>query len=246
MEGLDGPGNGQRFEAEVAPVLDKGSREGSPCWAGGVVGSLLAPVVASSRTGQWGLGGRSPVGHGLIRYPCHSRKRKNPSCLRLPLPCSAALMTSPRFGQWEPRHLLPSGRQPISNGKLSLGKMLSILVLFHISADKDFKHFRHYSLRHQYRACFGALPSYSRFVSLQPRLLPPFYLLLHACRGEKTGIYCADSTTLALCHNARISRNRVFPGLAQRGGTTIAAGSECAAASPADQDGGPLFCLDLP
>ena len=57
-------------------------------------------------------------------------------------------------------------------------------------------------------------------MSLPPRLLA-FYLLLHSFCGEKTGIYCADSTTLALCHTARISRNRVLPGLAQRGGTTM-------------------------
>ena len=35
----------------------------------------------------------------------------------------------------------------------------------------------------------------------------PLYLLLHS--------FCGD------CHNARISRNRVFPRLAQRGGTTM-------------------------
>ena len=60
--------------------------------------------------------------------------------------------------QWERHHLLPSGRQRIRAGKLSLGEMLSILVLFHVSAYKDFKHFWHYGLRHQYRACLTLSP----------------------------------------------------------------------------------------
>jgi len=95
------------------------------------------------------------------------------------------------------------------------------MVLFHLSAYKDFKHFWIYGIEHEYRSYFRELPSYGRFVALMPRLFMPLCLLLYGLRGEQTAIYFIDSTKLSVCHNARSSRNRVFAGMAKRGKTSV-------------------------
>ncbi len=90
-----------------------------------------------------------------------------------------------------------------------------------LSPDKDFKHFWRYGLEQGLGHCFADLLSTSRFVALVPRLLLPFDLLLHCYRGQETGIYFVDHTKLVVCHNARIRRNKMFRGLAQRGRTSM-------------------------
>jgi hypothetical protein len=54
-----------------------------------------------------------------------------------------------------------------------------------------------------------------------PTLLLPCAMLIHVLRGEETGVYFMDSTTLAVCHNQRINRNKVFAGLAERGKSSM-------------------------
>ena len=125
------------------------------------------------------------------------------------------------FGDWEAHRLIPSPGTRQRTGKLSRSEMLFIVVLFHLSPFKHFKAFYLYGIGHQHRACFGDLPHYDRFVSLVPRLFVPVMVLLHSLGGEQTGVYFADSTKLAVCHNRRIHRHKVFDGLAARGKTSM-------------------------
>ena len=125
------------------------------------------------------------------------------------------------LADWEAHRLLPSEQTRQRPGKLSRAAMLFIVVLFHLSPFKHFKAFYYYGIGQQYRACFGDLPHYDRFVSLMPRLFVPLMVLLHSLSGEPSGVYFADSTKLAVCHNRRIHRHKVFEGLAARGKTSM-------------------------
>ena len=125
------------------------------------------------------------------------------------------------FEDWERHRLIPTGRKRRRAGKLGLGEMLFIMVLFHLSPFRDFKHFWIHGVEQKYRDHFGDLPSYGRFVALMPRLFAPLAVLMHSLSGDETGIYIADSTKLAVCANPRISRNRTFKSLAARGHSTM-------------------------
>ena len=109
------------------------------------------------------------------------------------------------FESWERERLIPNPRKRQRSGKLSLGEMLYIMVLFHLSPFKDFEHFWIHGGEQKYRDHFGDLPSYGRFVALMPRLFAPLAVLMHSLSGDETGIYIADSTKLAVCANPRIA-----------------------------------------
>ena len=68
------------------------------------------------------------------------------------------------FEEWARHRLIPTQRKRRRAGKLSLGEMLFIMVLFQLSPFKDFKHFRLHGVEQEYRDRFGDLPSYGKWL----------------------------------------------------------------------------------
>ncbi len=121
--------------------------------------------------------------------------------------------------EWE-KHLVDSGKSKRGpDPELSVAEMMTIVILFHQSNYRTFKHFYSYACIYL-RKHFPKLISYDRFVYLMKNLFVPLFAYLLNRKGLVTGIAFIDSTSIKVCHNKRIQRNRVFKGLAKRGKTT--------------------------
>lgn len=121
--------------------------------------------------------------------------------------------------EWD-KHLIDAGRSKRGpEPELSIPEMMTIVILFHQSNYRTFKYFYEYVCKYL-KKDFPKLISYSRFVYLKKNLFIPLFAYLLQRRGEITGIAFIDSTSIDVCHNKRIQRNKVFKGLAKRGKTT--------------------------
>jgi hypothetical protein len=104
---------------------------------------------------------------------------------------------------------------------LALSEMLTLLVYFHWSHYRTFKHdYTEYSTVHL-RPSFPQLVGYQRFVELMPRALVPLCCSLSTRKGRRTEPAFTDSTPLAVCDHHRIATHKVCAGLAMRGKTSI-------------------------
>lgn len=115
--------------------------------------------------------------------------------------------------------LPPNKRQ--RKTKLSESEMMTIMILFHLSHYRTFKHFYLDCVLGQLSREFPKAVSYPRFVALMPRLLAPLTAYLLSRTGKHTGLYYLDSTKMVVCHNRRIYRNKVFKGVAERGHCSV-------------------------
>ena len=110
-------------------------------------------------------------------------------------------------------------RSPTRTPGLYESEIMTIILMFHESPCRNFKYF-YQSYLQLYKAEFPLMPTYERFVSLMPRVLHFFVILLHVLLSPMGGIGYIDATPLTVCHPKRIRRNKVFRGLAELGKTT--------------------------
>ena len=98
---------------------------------------------------------------------------------------------------------------------------MTLLIAFHQSNYRTFKHFY---LKHAcvyWRAEFPHLVSYTRFVQLKKEVLTLLVSYLSTTLGDCSGVSFVDSTRLRVCDNKRISSHRVFADVAERSKTSM-------------------------
>jgi hypothetical protein len=106
-------------------------------------------------------------------------------------------------------------------GRMWLSEVMTILVLFHSSNYRTFKHFYLQQVCRHLRREFPNRPSYNRFVEQIPRVLAALIGFLPTRFGSCSGIRFIDSTPLRVCHNMQIHSHRVMTGLAARVKTSV-------------------------
>ncbi len=101
-------------------------------------------------------------------------------------------------------------------------EILLIMILFHTEGYRCFKHFYINHVKVHMREYFPNTVSYNRFTELmQSNIMPLTLFLKTCCLGNCTGISFTDSTPIRVCKNKRISRNKVFKGIATTGKSTM-------------------------
>ena len=123
--------------------------------------------------------------------------------------------------EWE-KTLLSNGlRKRRRQTILATSEIMTIVIHFHQSHYRNFKHFYLQHVQKYLRGLFPNLVSYPRFITLVKSILVPLNFFLQTLKGEATGIYLVDSTILKACHIKRERQNRVFRGVAKKARSTI-------------------------
>jgi DDE family transposase len=123
--------------------------------------------------------------------------------------------------RWEREALNSGQRRRRRATRLHPAEIMTILILFQQSGYRTFKAFYTQHVQTHLGEDFPGLLSYNRFVELMPRFLVPLAIYLQSQLGTCTGISFIDSTSLVVCHNARIQQHRVFRVDARRGKTSV-------------------------
>lgn len=121
------------------------------------------------------------------------------------------------YEQDKKKRLLPSNRKRYRETNMSLGELLTIMVIFRTSYAKNFKYFYKGYIEHFYSQDFPNAMNYNRFVELISRLFIPFNTLLHLfyCMVKKPVYILLIQLPLKLVIISEGIRTRYLPGLAK-------------------------------
>jgi hypothetical protein len=122
--------------------------------------------------------------------------------------------------QWHQTLVQQGTRKRKRQSQLTTSEIMTIVVHFHQSRFRDFKTYYTEHVMTHFCSEFPKLVAYNRFVELMGRVLVPLMAYFYHCKGRCRGISFVDATSLAVCHNRRIPRHKVFDGLAARGKTS--------------------------
>lgn len=117
--------------------------------------------------------------------------------------------------EWRKR--LIDNRQRKRKSTMSLSEVMTIVIHFHQSGYRTFKHYYNVYVKCYLKEFFPRSVSYGRFVELMKGSVFPTFCFLQGLMGQCTGISIIDSTPLTVCNNRRINSNKVFKNIAKRG-----------------------------
>ena len=127
------------------------------------------------------------------------------------------------FEKFEQKTLLNNGKKRSPNkGRMCLSEVMTICILYHYSKRKNFKAYYEEDVMQNLQGEFK-LVSYNRFIELKQKAMLPLFLFstIISKQNCKENIYIIDSYPLKVCHNKRISQNKVFRNLAKRGKSSM-------------------------
>lgn len=122
--------------------------------------------------------------------------------------------------QWQGRLLASEERRRKRKKRMSSSEVMTILIAFHSSHYRNFKHY-YQMLAKDHQAEFPRLLSYNRFVEMMPSMLIPLSAFLQQNFGQCTGITFVDSTPLRVCGNKRIDRHKSLKAIARKGRSSM-------------------------
>jgi hypothetical protein len=123
--------------------------------------------------------------------------------------------------EWRKQRITSGSARRNKLSRMSLSEVLTIIIHFHQSNHRTFKHYYTDYVRVYLSSDFPHLVSYNRFLELMSEANTPLVVLLMSLLGSPTTANYIDSTKLVVCHNRRIRRHKVFRELAARGKSSM-------------------------